>query len=276
MKPTFLLVAALLAAPGIPASAKAMPQDVPQQASQEAPQAPAPGQVTNPLPSPQDILREEAAAAPDDATETAPDSTETAVAAARPAYVCPDGALVTLFHDEPAGVLQVTRSGETFVLQRLVSRRAMRFAADEDTIIMRDGQIRLLRGRALRQTCLLRPAAPEAGALWGTVTKLDRMALQPGTIVKVMLVDAARADAPAIEIASQELVTTDTQMPLNFLLRYAPDRVLPRGNSYRLQARAMSPAGKLLYVTDRAHFVLEEDVPPQPADLLLARVGGSE
>mgnify|MGYP002652669823 CR=1 FL=1 len=61
----------------------------------------------------------------------------------------------------------------------------------------------------------------------------------------MLLVDVARADAPSVEIASTSLVTAGNQVPLNFRIAYDPDRVSPRAQTYRLQAR---PGERKLYI----------------------------
>ena len=64
------------------------------------------------------------------------------------------------------------------------------------------------------------------------------------------------------------------QVPLHFLLRYAPDRVQPRALTYRLQARIEAPDGRLMFITETAAFVLENAAPQPPVELRLARVAG--
>lgn len=170
--------------------------------------------------------------------------------------------------------MNVTRGGETYVLQQQVSTSGrLRFVDNLDTLEIYDGEIQLRRGPITRQVCPLLPAAPERGIIHGTLTKLDRMALPPGSVAKVLLVDASRADAPAVEIASTTISTTDNQPPLHFLLRYDAGQLVPRGQTYRLQARLSLPDGKLGWITDTATFVLENDAPPLAVELMLTRVG---
>lgn len=189
------------------------------------------------------------------------------------AFVCGDGQLVSLDHDVPAGVMRASRGGETLVLQEQVGVQPPRFVTGSDTLIFAENEILLQRGREVRQTCRRQPGAPVAGSIWGTIGKMDRMALVPGSRAKVLLVDAARADAPAVEIASTTITTTGNQVPLHFLLTYDPARVAPKPMTYRLQARIETPDGRLMHITDMASFVLETAAPQPPVELMLARAG---
>ena len=193
-------------------------------------------------------------------------------------YICDDGQLATTDWDRAAGVVRVIRGGQTVVLQEQVGYTPPRFVLDSSRVDL-DGETAVIYRGVTRNaervaTCHAIPDAPRNGLIWGTLTKLDRMALVPGTRARVLLVDAARADAPSVEIASTSLVTAGNQVPLNFRIAYDPDRVNPRAQTYRLQARIEGPDGKLQYVTDTATFVLETAEPQQPVELMLVRTGG--
>lgn len=206
-----------------------------------------------------------------------PLASEVVVQRVLPAFICPDGQRVELNHDVPAGVMRVARGDESWVLQEQVRKgdSAPSFVTGEDTLTLYQGQMRveLQRGNTKRMICQQVPAEPAAGAIWGTLGKLDRMALAPGSRARILLVDAARAGAPQVEIASTTITTVGNQVPLHYLIGYDPDRAPPRGMTYRLQARIESPTGELLYITDTAAFVLESAAPQQPVDLMLVRTG---
>ena len=187
-------------------------------------------------------------------------------------FVCSDGRLVEIRVDAPAGVAIVVRDGAETLFQAEAGRRPARFVSGTTTLALARGEARFSRlGRPLAR-CAELPAAPVRGVLTGTLMKLDRMALPEGTRAKVMLVDAARADAPAVEAAAAEIVTAGNQVPLHFLIRYDPDRVTPRGRTWRLSARVTAPDGRLLYVTDQARFLLEGRDAEPPVELLLVPV----
>jgi uncharacterized lipoprotein YbaY len=190
-------------------------------------------------------------------------------------YVCPDGMLVGLSHDRTAGILRGTRGGETFLLQEQVGRTPPRFVTGSDTIEILKDSIRLSRLNLREQVCAYLPDVPTPGLVHGTIAKLDRMALPEGTRAKVLLVDAARADAPAVELGSTQIVTTGNQVPFHFLIRYDPARTAAPA-APMLQARIESADGKLLYITDTANPLPTQGQPQPGIDLLLRPVAPSK
>jgi uncharacterized lipoprotein YbaY len=196
------------------------------------------------------------------------------VDAAAASFICDDGQAVKTERDPALGVMRVTRGSDVLLLQEQVGVQPPRYVTGSDTLVFAENRVLLQRGKELRAACDAIPVAPTNGLLWGTLTKLDRMALVPGTRAKVLLVDAARADAPAVEIASTSLTTRGNQVPLHFRIAYPPERVSPRPMTYRLQARIESPDGQLMYITDTATFVLEAPAPQPPVELGLVRTSG--
>jgi len=97
---------------------------------------------------------------------------------------------------------------------------------------------------------LLAPGLVLARPLDGSVTYRERIALDPKAVVTVSLVDVSRADAPAKVIAKQRIRTRGRQVPVDFRLHYAPNRIQP-GHRYQLQAR-IDRGGELLFISQRA------------------------
>lgn len=190
-------------------------------------------------------------------------------------YVCPDGLLVELTHDRAAGILRGVRAGETFLLQEQVGRTPPRFVTGSDSVDIEKDQIRLKRLNLREQVCPYLPDVPTPGLVHGTIAKLDRMALPEGTRAKVLLVDAARADAPAVELGSTQIVTTGNQVPFHFLIRYDPARIAHPAKPV-LQARIESADGRLLYITDAVHPLPTENQPQPGIDLILRPVAPSK
>lgn len=189
-------------------------------------------------------------------------------------FVCGDGQLVTLEHDKAAGILRGVRSGEVFTLQEQVGYTPARFVTGSDSVIMDGDVAKLRRGQAIaEQTCNRVPAELAAGTVWGTITKLDRMALPAGTRAKVLLVDGARMDAPAIELGSMLIETSGNQVPLHFLVSYDPARTAAPARPL-LQARIETAKGELMYITDTANTIPNEGPAPSPIALTLVRTGG--
>jgi uncharacterized lipoprotein YbaY len=95
----------------------------------------------------------------------------------------------------------------------------------------------------------------------GTVTYLPRIALPPNAVLEVQLVDVSRADAPAITLASQSIVTGGRQVPIPFELVYNPDQIDPR-MSYAVQAR-ISVDDELQFINTRRFSVISQGNPNQ-------------
>ncbi|MEM1256318.1 MAG: YbaY family lipoprotein [Cyanobacteria bacterium P01_H01_bin.21] len=70
-----------------------------------------------------------------------------------------------------------------------------------------------------------------AASVIGTVTYRERIALQPGSVVKTMLVDLDSDTS----IAEQTFVTTEQQVPIPFHLLYSPSDIVP-GHRYGMRA----------------------------------------
>lgn len=189
-------------------------------------------------------------------------------------FICGDGQLVSVEHDQPAGILRAVRGGEVFTLQEQVGYTPARFVTGSDSVVIDGDVAKLRRGRNVaEQTCRRVPEAPQAGAVWGTLVKLDRMALPAGTRAKVLLVDGARMDAPAVELGSTLLTTTGNQVPLHFLVSYDSARTAAPARPL-LQARIETAKGELMYITDTANTIPNEGAAPSPIELKLVRTGG--
>jgi uncharacterized lipoprotein YbaY/heat shock protein HslJ/uncharacterized lipoprotein NlpE involved in copper resistance len=113
-------------------------------------------------------------------------------------------------------------------------------------------------------------AAPAlAGTLSGTATIRERIALPPDAEFEVLLVDIARADAPATVLGRQRLAPAG-QPPFRFTIAYDDDAVTARGR-YSLRA-TVRHQGQLLFTTDRITPVLTGS--PGPIELVMVPVGG--
>jgi putative lipoprotein len=93
----------------------------------------------------------------------------------------------------------------------------------------------------------------------GTVTYLQRIALPPTAVVRVMLEDVSLADAPAKILAEREIPTAGKQVPIPFDLTYSPSDVQP---SHRYSVRATIKADdKLLFTSTTSYPVLTNGAP---------------
>ncbi len=212
------------------------------------------------------------------AAETPPESpVEAAIdeALAQPienieAFICADGHRIAITHDATAGVLHGVRDGEEFTLMQEVSRRGIaRFVNGSDSIMLAGDTAWLQRSREVRQTCDRIPDQPTPGIVWGKVNAGADLVVPNRSNLKVLLVDGARADAPAVEIASTMLRTTGKQAPFWFLIRYDPNRALaPAQPALRANLR-LGRNGQRLF-TDKAVSIPTDGTPaPSPVELVL-------
>jgi putative lipoprotein len=106
-------------------------------------------------------------------------------------------------------------------------------------------------------------------SLTGTLTYRERVALPPEAIVTVQLVDITQPNAPAILISEQSFASQGSQVPLAFVLAFAPAAIDER-NAYAAQA-AIEVEGKLLFRTTQQYLVITHGN-PTTIDILLERV----
>lgn len=114
----------------------------------------------------------------------------------------------------------------------------------------------------------------DAPQIRGEVTYRERMALPPGSHVRVWLEDVSRADAPAVQLAEQRIESA-TAVPVPFVLDYDPDALLPR-HRYALRADIRAADGRLLWVTTGFHGILAANQPKQGLTLVLQSVTAAE
>lgn len=117
------------------------------------------------------------------------------------------------------------------------------------------------------------PATPALAAprvLRGTVAYRERMALPPGAIVEVKLLDVSLADAPSRTIA--ETRVSGRRIPAPWTLRFDNRQIDPR-HSYALQARILH-RGQLFFITTERHSVFTGG--PDKTDIWVQRVSGDD
>lgn len=129
---------------------------------------------------------------------------------------------------------------------------------------------RALAGLLLAAAAPATPALAAPRVLRGTVTYRERMALPPGAIVEVKLLDISLADAPSRTIA--ETRVSGRRIPARWTLRYDSRRIDPR-YSYALQARILD-GDRLLFITTERHSVFTGG--PDKTDIWVQRVSGDD
>lgn len=99
------------------------------------------------------------------------------------------------------------------------------------------------------------PTPAQSKTVTGSVTYRERIALPPSAVIKVRLVDASRADAPATVIGEQVIKAAGRQIPFAFEIAYDPKRIEERF-TYAVQARIEDEDGRLRFISDRHYPVL--------------------
>lgn len=112
------------------------------------------------------------------------------------------------------------------------------------------------------------PAEPAAAAnnLTGTVTYLERIALDPAAVVTIQLEDVTVAEAPSTIVAEQRINAEGRQVPIPFDMPYDPATVDPN-RLYSLSARIEDGGGKLLFISDTRVPVLTGGSPTQAIEV---------
>ena len=110
-----------------------------------------------------------------------------------------------------------------------------------------------------------------SGRVTGTVTYRERIALLPGSVVRVTLQDVSRADAPATVLAEQTITTAGENVPIPFELSYDPAHIDPR-HRYVVRAEIRDGAGALQWTSDTAYPTITVGAPSDGLELLVIRV----
>jgi putative lipoprotein len=129
---------------------------------------------------------------------------------------------------------------------------------------------RALAGLLLAAAVPATPALAAPRVLRGTVAYRERMALPPGAVIEVKLLDVSLADAPSRTIA--ETRVSGRRIPAPWTLRFDNRQIDPR-HSYALQARILH-RGQLLFITTERHSVFTGG--PDKTDIWVQRVAGEE
>jgi len=112
-----------------------------------------------------------------------------------------------------------------------------------------------------------------AATVTGTVTYLQRIALPPGAVLTVRLLDVSRADAPSVTLAEQTIPLAGRQVPVPFALAYDAAAVDAR-HTYAVRAEIRQGDG-LLWTTDMVVPALTQGAPTSGIEVRLVMAGGS-
>jgi len=93
----------------------------------------------------------------------------------------------------------------------------------------------------------------------GVVTYRERIALPPNAVVQVSLRDISLADAPAVVLGEQTIITGGNQVPIPFAIAYDPAAIDPRF-TYAVSAR-ITVDGQLLFTSMTTMLVITHGHP---------------
>lgn len=105
-------------------------------------------------------------------------------------------------------------------------------------------------------------------AVTGTVTYRERIAMPPGALVEVQLLDTSRMDVAADELSVQ-LIEDPGSVPVPYRLPFDPDDIIDN-HTYSVRA-TISSGDDLLWTTDTVYPVITRGS-PLTADLMLVSV----
>jgi uncharacterized lipoprotein YbaY len=111
-------------------------------------------------------------------------------------------------------------------------------------------------------------AGPSGGSLTGTVTYLDRSALEPNALVEVDLVDVS-SGVPAV-IATTQVSVNGQQVPIPFDLTFDPALINPAG-TYLANGR-ISVDGQARYASQAGVLVLTNGAPSTGVEIVVSPV----
>lgn len=132
------------------------------------------------------------------------------------------------------------------------------------------GSLRVL--LALMLAGLLVSSCSSGGtSVTGEITKKDRMAIPPDSVVTVELRDISLADAPAMVLASQVVEMDGNQLPAPYELPYDENEIDER-NTYTVFSRIES-GGRLIYITDTVYPVITNGAPTEDVMVFVVQTG---
>jgi len=126
----------------------------------------------------------------------------------------------------------------------------------------------LLAGNENKMSC----CQSAEGKVTGTAGYRERIALLPGAVMTVKLVDISRADAKAVVLDEQVISLDEKSVPVDFELSCDPDAI-QENHAYAVQA-SIRVKDKLAFTTDRVYPVLTRGAPSH-VDLVLVRVASN-
>lgn len=115
-------------------------------------------------------------------------------------------------------------------------------------------------------------AMAELATIEGAASYRERIALRPGAMLEVELLDISRADAPSERLASVR-IKAQGQMPIPFTLHYDPATV-EQNRTYAVTAKLILE-GKVVFRSDTVHPVLTRGA-GDTVEILMVRIAAGD
>ena len=115
-------------------------------------------------------------------------------------------------------------------------------------------------------------AMAELATIEGQATYRERMAVRPGVVLEVELLDISRADAPSERLALIR-IKAQGQVPIPFTLHYDPAMIQPN-RTYAVTAKLIFE-GKVIFRSDTVQRVLTRGA-PDSVEILMVRTAASD
>lgn len=132
-----------------------------------------------------------------------------------------------------------------------------------------------LLGACSATTPHMKPVAPVARlqdmTITGQVAYRERIALLPGSVLDVRLIEISRADAPSTVLAEETRTLSGEQVPLKFALTVKEHKV-KTNLRYAVRATITAPSGRIAWTTDTVHLIDPTAMKQDLGTLQLVRV----
>jgi uncharacterized lipoprotein YbaY len=177
-------------------------------------------------------------------------------------YICDTGVKVSVWEmDSQARVFLPTQQ---YFMKQTTSADGVRYS-DGKVVWWSKGTTGFLQedtpsgnGKMLATNCKLQTPASD-GAVTGTVTYLQKMAMPPQAVIDVQLQEVSQPESAPKTVAEQKITVGHQQVPVPFELHFDSKRIDP-GHGYELSARILVD-GRVAFATNQPYPVLTQGKP---------------
>ena len=118
----------------------------------------------------------------------------------------------------------------------------------------------------LFMSCAISPKQETPAKVIGTISYVQRIALPPEAVVRVILEDVSKQDIIAERIGTQ-VIENPGQIPIPFEIEYDPAIIDPR-HFYAIQAR-ITMGDELWFINTNTYYVITQDFPSTNVEVVV-------